>query len=163
MDNNTSPELSKKQKALMKLKFFLFSVSAGAIQLLTTTILNTVVHLDRYSGLDELLGHEFGLAYFIGLVLSVIWNFTLNRKFTFKSANNVPIAMLKMLGFYCVFAPLSIWWTVKLTDLNWPWLVVQLGTMLVNLVTEYLFCQFVVYKGSIYTNDAAKEELARTK
>ena len=163
MDNNTSPELSKKQKALMKLKFFLFSVSAGAIQLLTTTILNTVVHLDRYTGLDELLGNEFGLAYFIGLVLSVIWNFTLNRKFTFKSANNVPIAMLKMLGFYCVFAPLSIWWTVKLTDLNWPWLVVQLGTMLVNLVTEYLFCQFVVYKGSIYTNDAAKEELARTK
>ena len=163
MDANNTPELNSRQKNLMKLKFFLFSVSAGVIQLASTTLLNTVVHLDQYTKIDEWLGNEYGLAYFIGLVLSVIWNFTLNRKFTFKSANNVPIAMLKIFGFYCVFAPVSIWWTVQLTNLGWHWAIVQIGTMIINLVTEFLFCQFVVYKGSIYTNEAAQAELARQK
>lgn len=162
MENDNSPELSKKQNTMMQVKFFLFSVSAGVIQIAATTLLNTAVQLDKYTNLDELLGNEYGLAYFIGLFLSVIWNFTLNRKFTFKSVANVPVAMLKIFGFYCVFAPLSIWWTVRLTDAGWHWLIVQLGTMVINLVTEYLFSRFVVYKNSVYTSEAAKRELEKS-
>lgn len=156
-------ELSTRQNNMLKVKFFLFSLSAGAIQLITTTLLNTVVRLDEFTNLDELLGNDYGLAYFIGLILSVLWNFTLNRKFTFKSANNVPIAMLKILGYYCVFAPLSIWWTVLLTELGWHWIIVQLGSMIVNLVTEFLFCRFVVYRNSVYTSQAGQRELQRGK
>ena len=162
MEKDAVPELTKKQNTLMQIKFFLFSVSAGVIQMLTTTLLNTVVELDKYTKLDELLGNEYGLAYFIGLFLSVVWNFTLNRKFTFKSVANVPIAMLKIFGFYCVFAPASIWWTVRLTDAGWHWIIVQLGTMVINLVTEYLFSRFVVYRNSVYTSEAAKRELQRS-
>ena len=163
MDNNKTPELSTKQNNLMKIKFFLFSVSAGVIQLAATGLLNTTVHLDQLTNLDELLGNDYGLAYFIGLFLSVVWNFTFNRKYTFKSVANVPIAMLKIFGFYCVFAPASIWWTVRLTDLGWHWLIVQLGTMVINLVTEYLYSRFVVYRNSVYTNDLAKQELEQAK
>lgn len=162
MDKETAPQLSRKQNTLMQVKFFLFSVSAGVIQLITTTLLNTVVNLDQFTKLDEILGNDYGLAYFIGLFLSVVWNFTLNRKFTFKSVASVPIAMLKVLGFYCVFAPLSIWWTVRLTDAGWHWLIVQVGTMVINLITEYLFSRFVVYRNNIYTNEEAKRELEKT-
>lgn len=159
MEDNKTANLSKRQQNLLKLKFFLFSVSAGVIQLVSTTLLNTVFSLDQYTRLDEWLGNDYGLSYFIGLVLSVLWNFTLNRRYTFKSAANLPVAMLKIFGFYCVFAPLSIWWTVALTEIGVHWLIVQLGTMLVNLTTEYLFCRFVVYRNSIYTNKAGQKEL----
>lgn len=159
MDKETVPELSKKQNTLMQVKFLLFSISAGVIQIIATTLLNTVVHIDQYTRLDEMLGNDYGLSYFIGLLLSVVWNFTLNRKFTFKSAANVPVAMLKILGFYCVFAPLSIWWTVRLTDAGWSWLLVQAGTMIINFITEFLFCRFVVYRNNLYTNENAKREL----
>ena len=60
-----------------------------------------------------------------------------------------------------MFAPLSIWWTVRLTDAGWSWVIVQLGTMIINLVTEFLFCRFVVYRNSVYTNESAKRELER--
>ena len=161
MEKKAAPELNKKQNLLLKIKFFLFSVSAGVIQLLATTILNTWVHLDQYTQLDELLGNDYGLSYFIGLFLSVVWNFTLNRRFTFKSAANIPVAMLKILGFYCVFAPLCILSTVRLSDAGWLWVIVLLGTMIINLVTEFLFCRFVVYRNSVYTNESAKRELER--
>jgi putative flippase GtrA len=159
MEENKTACLSKRQQNLLKLKFFLFSISAGVIQLVSTTLLNTVFSLDQYTRLDEWLGNDYGLSYFIGLTLSVLWNFTLNRRYTFKSAASLPVAMLKILGFYCVFAPLSIWWTVAFTEAGVHWLIVQLGTMLVNLTTEYLFCRFVVYRNSIYTNKAGRQEL----
>ena len=121
--------------------------------------MNEFTNIDRYSRLDEIFGNEYGLTYFIALVLSVLWNFTLNRKFTFKSAANVPVAMLKVFGYYCVFAPLSIWWTVTLTDGGWNKYIVLLLTMLVNLCTEYLFTRYVVYRHQIYTNRDGQREL----
>lgn len=124
-------------------KFVLFSISAGVIQVVGFTLLNEVLHL------------TYWLSYLVALVLSVLWNFTLNRKFTFCSANNVPIAMAQVAGFYLVFTPLSTWWTAVLTGENFGWneyLVLAL-TMLVNFVTEYLFDRFVVFRGSI---DSAK-------
>lgn len=99
------------------------------------------------------------ISYLISLVLSVLWNFTFNRKFTFKSANNVPIAMLKVAAFYCVFTPLTTWFTKYATGtLEWNTYLVQVLCMATNLVTEFLYDRFVVYRNSINTNDIAQKE-----
>jgi len=92
----------------------------------------------------------------IALILSVVWNFTLNRKFTFHSAVNVPVAMLKVAGFYAVFTPLSTWWTAVLTGAGWNEYLVLALTMIINFVTEYLFQRFVVFRGSIDTAELSK-------
>jgi len=162
MGNSIQPKLNKNQNTWMAIKFVLFSASAGIIQFGSFTLLNEFAHLDRYTKLDELLGNDYGLSYFIALVLSVLWNFTLNRKFTFKSVANVPVAMLKILGYYLVFTPLSIWWGVELTISGWNYYLVLGITMLANLSTEYLFDRYVVYRNNLYTNEAAQRELNET-
>ena len=130
-----------KQECMRTVKFVLFSISAGLIQIVSFTLLNEICHL------------WYWVSYLAALSLSVLWNFTLNRKFTFCSANNVPIAMLKVAAFYLVFTPLSTWWTAVLTGdtvgIN-EYLVLAL-TMIVNFVTEYLFDRFVVFRNSIDT------------
>jgi len=151
-------KLSKKENLVQSAKFLLFSISAGVIETLSFALLSEFVFHD---GGTE--GHPiYGWSYFIALALSVLWNFTLNRRFTFKSANNVPIAMLQVFGFYCVFTPASIWWGVALTALapgnRLLYYAVFAGTMGVNLVTEFLFQRFVVFRGSINTNDLAKKK-----
>ena len=98
----------------------------------------------------------YGWSYFISLALSVIWNFTFNRKFTFKSAKNVPVAMLLVLAFYAVFTPLSILWGIALVKAGWNDTLVLLLTMVINFVTEFLWTRFVVYRNSI--NTAKKKE-----
>ena len=87
----------RQQELIRGIKFTLFSISAGVIQFVSFTLMN------------EFLSFPYWLSYLIALILSIIWNFTINRKFTFHSANNVPIAMLKVLGYYAVFTPLSTW------------------------------------------------------
>ena len=130
----------KKKEFIRSIKFILFSISAGLIQIVSFTLLEEVFHLTHW------------VAYLVSLVLSVLWNFTLNRKFTFHSASNVPIAMLKVAGFYLVFTPLSTWWTAVLTDGHgWNEYLVVVLTMLVNFVTEYLFQRFVVFGKSLDT------------
>ncbi len=132
-----------KTELLRTAKFILFSVSAGIIQVLSFTLLNELLHLNYW------------VSYLISLTLSVVWNFTLNRKFTFKSAANVPIAMLKVAGFYLVFTPLSTWWTAVLTEpaygLMWNEYLVLIGTMLINFAAEYLFQRFFVFGKSLDT------------
>lgn len=140
------------------IKFVLFSISAGVIEFGSYTLLHECTNIDKLTHLDQVFGNEYGLTYFIALVLSVIWNFTFNRKFTFQSASNVPLAMLKVFGFYCVFTPLSIWWTVQLTKIGWNEYVVLLLTMLVNLITEFLYDKNVVFRNSLDTNDIAMKE-----
>lgn len=131
-----------KKELLRTLKFTLFSASAGIIQVFSFTLLNEIWHL------------EYWFSYLVALVLSVLWNFTLNRKYTFRSAANVPIAMLKVAGYYAVFTPLSTWWTALLTGANVGWneYVVLALTMIVNFVTEYLFDRFFVFGNSIDTD-----------
>ena len=138
--------MSKNRKEfIMSVKFVLFSISAGVIQVLSDTLMNEVV------------GTKPWISYLVSLVLSVLWNFTLNRKFTFHSANNIPVAMLKVALFYLVFIPLSTWWTKVLTEnMLWNEYLVLIITMLFNFVTEYLYQRFVVFKNSIDT--AVKEE-----
>ena len=133
--------MTEKRKELMRtLKFTLFSLSAGVIQIITDVICNEVIQLDSW------------WSYLIALVLSVLWNFTLNRKFTFQSASNIPKAMALVGLFYLVFAPLSTWWTkVLVQGKGWNEYVVLILTMTVNLVSEYLYQRFVVFRNSIDT------------
>ena len=132
--------MTEKRKELFRtLKFTLFSLSAGVIQIVADIVCNEVFHWVPW------------LSYLVSLALSVPWNFTLNRKFTFHSAANVPVAMLKTAGYYLVFTPLSTWWTAALTAIGWNTYVVQILTMLSNFVTEYLFQRFVVFRNSIDT------------
>ena len=134
-------KLTKKQNIIQIIKFALFSASAGIIQIGSFTLLT------------ELTDLEYIWCYLPSLVLSVLWNFTFNRKFTFKSAANVPVAMLKVALFYCVFTPLSTWWGHELSALGVNDYVIEIGTMAVNLVSEYLYCRFVVYRNSMNTNE----------
>lgn len=122
------------------LKFTLFSLSAGIIQIITDVLCNEVIGLDSW------------WSYLIALVASVLWNFTLNRKYTFQSAGNIPKAMALVALFYLVFAPLSTWWTKVLVDsLSWNEYLVLILTMAVNFVTEYLYQRFVVFRNTIDT------------
>ena len=143
-------KLTKKENVFQVLKFTLFSISAGIIQIGSYTLLHELLHLT---------GERAWQAYLPSLVLSVVWNFTLNRSYTFKSAANVPVAMAKVFGFYCVFTPLSTWGGHWLTTVaGWPDYLVLALTMILNFVTEFLFCRFVVYRGTINTNARAKKQ-----
>lgn len=157
-------EMTKKQNAMQVLKFALFSASAGIIQVVSFTLLNEVVVPNiniQNESVMKVLSSEYGVCYLVALVLSVIWNFTFNRKFTFKSATNIPVAMLKIFGFYCVFTPVS---TIigEMVSRNTTWefaeYIILAVTMMTNMITEFLFCRFVVYKDSMNTNDLAQKE-----
>jgi putative flippase GtrA len=124
----------KKQNLIQILKFTLFSISAGVIQTVTFALLYDVIHL------------FYWLSYLTSLVLSVLWNFTFNKKFTFKSAANVPIAMAKVFLFYLVFTPLSLWLGQLAENGGVDGNIVFVITLLSNFILEFLYCKFVVYK-----------------
>ena len=139
--------MKDKKEFWRAVKFLLFSVSAGVIEIVSFTLLN------------ELTPWSYWPCYLIALILSVLWNFTLNRKFTFRSANNVPVAMLKVAAYYAVFTPLSTWLGSYLADtLGWNEYLVTAINMVLNFVTEYLFDTYVVFRGTIDTNDLAKKQ-----
>ena len=122
------------------LKFALISASAGLIELGSFTLFN------------ELLHWPYWLSYMVALVLSVLWNFTLNRKYTFQSAADVPSAMLKVALFYAVFVPASTWIEHYMTGLGVNEYIVTIGNMVLNFVLEFLYQRFYVFKDSIDTN-----------
>jgi len=124
----------KKSSVWQVIKFTLFSISAGVIQIASFTLIN------------ELLHWAYWPAYLTSLVLSVLWNFTLNRRYTFQSAANVPVAMAKVFGYYLVFTPLSTWLGALAEGAGVNEYIVLAVTMLSNFVTEFLFCKFVVYR-----------------
>ena len=146
--DRTPVKLTRRQNLLQLLKFTLFSISAGMVQLLSFTLITELVPNVPYWP-----------AYLTALTLSVVYNFTVNRKFTFKSAKNVPLAMLQVLGYYLVFTPLSTWWGDALSNAGWNSYIVLLGTMVINFVTEFLFCRFVVYRRDMFTNEDGRREL----
>lgn len=143
-------KLTKKQEIMNVIKFVLFSISAGVIQIVSFTLLSELVFKDTQS--------KYGISYFISLALSVLWNFTFNRKFTFKSASNVPVAMLLVLAYYAVFTPLSIFGGEALIGLGWNEYLVLFITMVVNMATEFLWTRFVVYRKSINSAVKPKED-----
>ena len=131
---------------LRTLKFLLFSLSAG------------IIELGTFSLLHELTAWSYWPCYLIALTLSVLWNFTLNRRYTFQSAGNVPKAMAQVFGFYCVFTPLSTWLGGYLADtLEWNEYLVTLLNMAANFILEFLFDRFVVFRGSLDTNSVAQK------
>ena len=133
-------ETNKKKEWIRVAKFTLFSVSAGLIEIVSFALLNELLHL------------PYWMSYLIALVLSVLWNFTLTRKFTFKSAANVPVAMLKVACYYAVFTPLSTLLEHQLAgNLGWNEYLVTAINMILNFVTEFLFQRFVVYRNSVDT------------
>ncbi len=144
-------EKEKKQELIRTLKFALFSVSAGVIQILSYTLMVEVFHWDNDHKLTW-------LSNLISLILSVIWNFTFNRKFTFKSAANVPIAMLKVAAFYAVFSPVSALCTKFLSGKGWNEYLIEAIFMVLNLVLEYFYQRFFVFKGSIDTAEKHHDE-----
>ena len=129
---------NKKKEVIRVIKFALFSASAGIIQIGVFALLNEFLHLNYW------------LSYLIALVLSVLWNFTLNREFTFKSSSNIKRAMFLVFCYYLVFTPLTTLLEAYLTDTaHWNEYLVTAINMLLNFSTEFLYQRFVVYKGAV--------------
>ena len=137
----------KRKETLRVVKFVMFSISAGVIEILSFTLLN------------KLTDWPYWPCYLIALILSVIWNFTLNRKFTFKSVANVPVAMAKILAFYCVFTPVTtILGNYLAESLHWNEYIVTGINMGLNISTEYLYDRFVVFRKTLDTNNLAQRQ-----
>ena len=143
MEEKQTEKLTKKQEIINFIKFTFFSMSAGIIQVLAFTLLSELIFKDA--------DNEYGISYFIALVMSILWNYTFNRKFTFKSANNIPKAMALAFTFYIFFTPASILWGDALVDIGWNKYLVLFITMFINLITEFLWTRYVVYRNSINT------------
>ncbi|MBQ2892639.1 MAG: GtrA family protein [Oscillospiraceae bacterium] len=129
----------KNKELIRAIKFTLFSISAGIIQIGTFTLMNEVLHWNYW------------VCYLTALILSVLWNFTLNRKVTFHSAANVPIAMLKVAAYYLVFTPLSTWGGAALEGIGWNEYLVLILSMVTNFVTEFLYQRYFVFAKSLDT------------
>ena len=139
--------MSRKKEVIRSLKFLLFSISAGVIELAAFSLLN------------ELTSWSYWPCYLVALALSVLWNFTFNRRYTFQSANNVPRAMALVFAFYCVFTPLSTFLGSFLADtLGWNEYLVTILNMAANFILEYLYDRLVVFRGSIDTNSRARNK-----
>lgn len=129
-----------KKELIRKIKFTLFSLSAGLIEIGLFTLLENITTWDYWA------------TYLLALIASVIWNFTLNREFTFKASNNIPIAMLKVGLFYLIFTPVTtILGNYLAEDLHWNEFLVTLLNMGLNFILEYLYDKYYVFKGSIDT------------
>ena len=125
--------MNKKGHLLQVIKYSLIAASAGLIQDGSFTLFEEVLHWAYWP------------SYLTALLLSVLWNFTFNRKYTFKSTSNVPKAMALVLAYYAVFTPLSTWWGNELTKIGWNDYLVLGFTMIINFITEFLFQKFVVF------------------
>ena len=132
--------MTKKERFIQILKFTGFSISAGVIQIVSYELLALLC------GIWFTPEQYYWWVYVISLALSVLWNFTFNRKFTFKSAVNVPFAMLLVACYYLVFTPLSTWWGDALVQIGWNDTVVVVMNMIINFATEYLYDTFIVFR-----------------
>jgi len=137
--------MDKKKQVWQAVKFTLFSVSAGVIQIGSFALL-------------ELFIEDYWIPYLISLVLSILWNFTLNRRYTFRSAANVPVAMAKVFGFYLVFTPLSTYLGDLAEGCGVNDFIILIVPMLANFVLEFLFCKLVVYRGQENTRREPKKD-----
>jgi len=137
-----------KKEIFRTIKFTLFSISAGIVEIVVFALLNLIPNWSYWP------------KYLIALVASVVWNFTLNREFTFKATNNVPVAMLKVALFYAVFTPVStIAGNYLAETLLWNEFIVTALNMIANFILEYLWDTFVVFRGSIDTKESKEKEV----
>ena len=137
--------INRRKEGLRAIKFALFSVSAG------------IIEIALYTVLDLFTDWPYWPCYLIALVASVLWNFTLNRQFTFQSANNVPVAMIKVAAFYAAFTPAStLFGNYLVGHLGWPGILATGINMAFNFVLEFLYDRFFVFGKTIDTNARAK-------
>jgi putative flippase GtrA len=141
------------KELIRKIKFTLFSISAG------------IIEIGLFTLLTEFTSMGYWACYLIALVASVIWNFTLNREYTFKSTVNVPIAMTKVFIFYLIFTPVStILGNYLVNTFLWNEYLVTGLNMLANFILEYLYDKYIVFKGTIDTKEKKnKKEVSRKK
>lgn len=139
--------MKKKDEWTQFIKFTLFSISAGAIQTGSFALLN------------ELSGLPYWPNYLVAVSLSVIWNFTLNRRYTFKSANNVPVAMTKIFIYYLFFIPITTWGGDAIVNLGVNEYIVLGVTMILNFVTEFLFSKIFIYRNQMNTRVKKEKHL----
>ena len=145
----------KNKELLRALKFTLISISAGIIQVLSYALIRV------FSKFPEGTWQDYVIAYTPSLLLSVIWNFTINRKYTFKSANNVKVAMLLVLAFYAVFTPVSTILGGVVVEKGMNADLVFVITLVSNFVLEFLYTRYIVYRNSCDTIN--KENKIETK
>ncbi len=141
-------KLTGKENITQVTKFVLFSISAGIIQVIVFTIMLGLLHVPYWG------------SYLTALIASVIYNFTVNRRFTFKSANNIPLAMIQLGIYYAIFTPLSTWWGDALVNIGWQDYLVLGLTMVTNLVTEFCVNRFIIYRNSMNTRVPHTKESA---
>ncbi len=165
-----APEKSFKKDFLQFVKYACFAASAGVIQVASFTLMNEVLVktpfiqslMENHAGFARVMQNDYGPIYLIALILSVLWNFTFNRKFTFKAANNIPVAMLKVFGYYLVFTPVSVilgnYFTAKYAHFSAIEYIVLGITMVINMVTEFLFQKFVVFRNAENTAVSKKKK-----
>ena len=116
------------------IKFTLFSISAGVIQIVSFTILELSTNFSYWP------------SYLISVILSVLWNFTFNRKYTFYGTNNVYKSMMLTLLFYVFFIPITTIGGDFLEKVHsWNNFLIIAVTMLLNFVLEFIYTKYVVY------------------
>ena len=162
-------EKKQKRKTLVQaIKYACCTASAGVIEIVSYTVLYEVLPIDKAVMIDFITHVELRnfVSTLIALTLSILWNFTINRKFTFKSAGNVGRAMFLAFLFYVPFFPFKLWFngympsylaagaasaagvTVveyleKHVIINYA---VEVCTMLINGVLEFCWQKFVIYR-----------------
>jgi putative flippase GtrA len=146
MQATEQERLTGKENITQVTKFVLFSISAGIIQVIVFALMLEALHV------------PYWLSYLTALIASVIYNFTVNRRFTFKSANNIPLAMIQLGIYYAIFTPLSTWWGDALVGLGWHEYLVLGLTMVTNLITEFCVNRFVIYRNSMNTRATQTNE-----
>lgn len=161
-----------KKELWRMLKYTLFAISAGVIQIVSSLVLKAILGNFLDESRTMMFINKIAVSSFIAetvaLALSIIWNFTFNRKFTFKVANNVPVAMLLAFLFYVPFYPFQTWYIgaveSKLSNIGfWGFAIAQGTVMIINFVLEFLWQQFVVFRGKLDTNDLAQKQQAGEK
>lgn len=156
-----------KKEVWRAVKYTLFAISAGVIQIVSSlalkAILNTCMDDSQTVTFINVMPASTFIAETVALALSIIWNFTFNRKFTFKAANNVPLAMFLAFLFYVPFYPFQTWYIAfveaKLSAIGfWGFVIAQGTVMIINFVLEFMWQQFVVFRGKVDTNDLAQKQ-----
>lgn len=146
----------EKRKGVMQfIKYALCAASAGIIQIVLFSILQAVIPSNGKT--IHFIVEDMDLVTFIAttvaLCASILWNFTFNRKFTFKDAGNVPKAMILAFLFYVPFYPFQTWYVHTIKSL----LVEAIGTdgagiiaegtvMIINFALEFMWQKFVVFR-----------------
>jgi len=137
-----------KLTALQALRYAFFSLSAAGIQFLSTALLAYV-----WGNISHATMLSDRIFYLVGLIISIVWNFTVNRSFNFKSVVNVRAGMIKVLIYYVFFTPISTWWVGVLSnDLHWNYYLVTIGTIIINGATEFLVYRYAVFPKSMNTS-----------